>query len=295
MLVYLTASRVQGSSMDTYASAMHRFTSFGIHVKGLPLAQVLPPGPKGVVDIALVKLWISHAASRYKISTIRVTLCALVDWHKSKLAPHDSVSPSHPEIKALLQSLAIQQGPAGLPVGKVGMSKAVLRLLLGYLSSLMSSDPTMAALHERDAVWLLLGFVGMLRRSEIISLTMADIQIIESGTPHIALHISRSKTDKRQAGTTVLAAAQSRDGINVLERVTAYVQRRQVRDGATASDPLFPSWNLDSRTLQKSVPLKNGAALAQRLKLHLTELLHRYPRIADNPASYGMHSLRRAG
>lgn len=44
-----------------------------------------------------------------------------------------------------------------------------------------------------------------------------------------------------------------------------------------------------------STRIANGQALAVRLKGYLTELRDKYPGIAVNPASYGMHSLRRGG
>jgi hypothetical protein len=52
---------------------------------------------------------------------------------------------------------------------------------------------------------------------------MADVQVVESPSPHVTVHITKSKTDTRQAGRMVVIAAQSRDGINILDRVRAYV------------------------------------------------------------------------
>jgi integrase len=295
MLVYLTANRVQTSSMDTYASAVHRFIKFGTTVGGKTMSELLPPGPQGVIDTTMVKLFISWASTKYKITTIKLTLSALVDWHKSKGASPASVSSSHPELKALLQAVAVQQGPQGLPVGKVGMPKTVLRLLVGYLASRSTQQPREAPLFTRDTLWLLLGFYGFLRRSEIIGLKMEDVVIKTHPKPHIALRIRKSKTDQRQAGATVLIAPVSGDGIRILDRVTSYMDQRRSRDGAGDGDPLFPAWNLDSRALSSSQPLQNGGALAKRLKTYLTELLGLYPHIAVNPSSYGMHSLRRGG
>jgi hypothetical protein len=74
-----------------------------------------------------------------------------------------------------------------------------------------------------------------------------------------------------------------------------YLQRRRSRDAGGAGAPLFPAWDLDGMALHKSKPLTNGAALAKRLRLRVTALLTRFPKIGVNPAAYGMHSLRRGG
>ncbi len=100
-LIFLRAHRVATSSMDTYAAAIHRFTSFCTGPCGLHLSEALPPGRLGCISTELVELWLGHASKHYKLSTIKVTLAALADWHKSKGAPHDSVALSNPRLKSL--------------------------------------------------------------------------------------------------------------------------------------------------------------------------------------------------
>jgi integrase len=296
MLVYLSANRVATSSMDTYASAMHRFVRFAINDCNLPRHIVLPPGPDGVVSTELVRLFLAHAATKYKVSTIKVTLAALVDWHKSKGAPHVSVSPANPSLKPLLQALQRTQGPAGLPSGKEGMSRDVLLMLLRYLWELRKTEPDFSHLHLRDWVAVALGFFGLLRRSELIALQLRDITVNSVSTPpHIAVHIRRSKADQLGAGACVVVTAVTKDNIHIASRVEELLAIR-TQCGAQATDPLLAAWDLDSRTLHRSTPLQNGQALAVRLQRHLTDLVQRYPgAVRVNPRSYGMHSLRRGG
>lgn len=293
MLVLLDAQRVQESSQHTYASSLHRFVKWATEKAKLPLQTVLPPGKKGVVDADQVRLFMAWASARYKASTIESTLSALKDWHKSKGADYSHLN-SEP-IKQLLSSIKVDQGPAGLPKGKVGMTKPILRLLVKYLAVQRdAAGPTARWLYIRDLTWTLLGFYGMLRRSELIAPTLEDIKVgSEQGQPYIELHIKRSKTDQRGEGAQVTISGISIDQIKIADYVQQWLAHR--RDmGAQPSDPLFTAWDLNIRCMSNN-PLKTGQALAERLKLHLTSLVQKYPGLNVNPEAYGMHSLRRGG
>jgi len=278
--------------MDTYASAMHRYVSFITQECNRPLAEALPTGAQGLIPTELVTLFISHAATRYKLSTIKVTLAALVDWHKSKKASHASVSQSNPAIQQLLQSVATYQGPSGMPVGKTGMTKGMLFQLLKHIRSQEKAQLQMKELYVRDWAIFALGFYGLFRRSELIALTMADITLVTNPTPYIAITVRKSKTDKVGAGAVIYVSAVTRDGLRIADGIRNLLELRRA-SGAGPTDPLFPAWDLDARRLYKSTPLSNGQALAQRLQKYLKSLLSTHPDLAINPSSYGMHSLRR--
>ena len=124
--------------MDTYASALHSFIDFctSMHVRppsvrGHATRQAwCDPDPAGT---ALHSLH-SHA--------IQSEHC---QGHYSRLAqvqgaPTATVEQSHPAIKSLMRTVAIHQGPGGLPVGKQGLSKPVLRLLLHHLSQRLKQE-----------------------------------------------------------------------------------------------------------------------------------------------------------
>lgn len=292
MLIYLQGNRIQTRSMDTYASALHRYLDFAVNVMGKPRHLALPSGRAGVVSTEDLKLFIAHAASKYKVSTIMVTICALVDWHKSKGAPADSVSPALPEIKTLIKSVSTLQGPAGLPVGKVGMPKSILRLTLAWLAS--HTNLSLRPLHIRDAAWLVLGFFGLLRRSELVALCVQDLSLHSGPQPHISVLIRHSKADQRMAGVNVLIAATSIDGISIIQCVRSHLDQL-LAHGARPTDPLFPAWDVDANRLASGKRLANGQALSKRLTGYLQELRSRYPDLPVNPSSYGMHSLRRGG
>jgi len=292
--VWLKAQSTQSSSQATYASGLARFTHWATNVAGLSAQEALPSRPGEGILPTRIELFIAWAARKYAGSTIDGTINALAHWHKTKgLDPIAYVRT--PPIKELLKTVKAQQGPAGIPTGKVGMSRDLLRLVLGYLSSLATKEPDMQALYIRDQAWLMLGYFGMLRRSELIALTMGDIQVRRSRTvpTHIEIHIPRSKTDRIGQGATITIAAMSKDDIPILSIVQRWCNLRS-NSGAGNTAPLFTSWDLDSRSPTHK-PLSNGQALAKRLQLYLQALKGRYPALLVNPSDYGMHSLRRGG
>lgn len=289
-LVRLRASRVAHSSGGAYATALHRFVKFGKEKLNLPTDQLLPPGPLAPVPAALVHLFLAYAGKKYKPNTIKLTISALVDWHKSKQVPATTVTSQ--DVKELIANIEREAGPVGQPVGKQGMTKQVLLLLLGLLCDKAAADPRMRPLYERDAAWIVIGFFGLLRRKEIISLKLSDVVLAEGSEGHVAVRIRRSKNDQTGKGATVMIVSQN--GPIQIQRLVAAHLRRRRQAGAGPEDPLFTRWDLDNYCLS-SVALANGQALAERLKLYLRELKSRLPDLQLNPDSYGMNSLRRGG
>lgn len=290
-LVLLKSKSVQDSSQATYASGLHRWVRWARDRLHLAPDQVLPPGRGETVSQSHVHLFIAYAARKYKPATIRSTLDALRHWCSTKgVDPH---ALNHPQTLKLLKAVQVQQGPSGLPTGKVGMSKSMLKLLMCYCATQARSNTVFSPLMHRDVAWLVLGFFGFLRRSELIALRMQDVSLSgTSGTPFISLLIRRSKTDAVGAGAQVVIAG-TVGNWDLATKVRRYVDLR-VAMGATGEDPFLVSWDLDAYRLS-SKPLSTGQALAERLKTLLTKLKKEYPSIDVNPNSYGMHSLRRGG
>ena len=87
------------------------------------------------------------------------------------------------------------------PAPMAGMTPALLRTILAYTQQCFSQDQLgMYQLYLRDAVAMLLEFYGLLRRSNIISMKLSDVTIIEefSVRCYIKPRIRKSKND--QAG-----------------------------------------------------------------------------------------------
>jgi integrase len=294
-LVWLRAQGQSCSTRTTYASCLQRFVYWGTQVMGWRVQEVLPRLPHEGVNPLHIELFIAWAMGKYSYSTIDTTINALAAWHKAKdLEPSAYVRTSR--VLDTLRAAKITLGPSGLPMGKTGMSRPMLRLLLGYLSELSRQDQSMRPIYQRDSTWLTIGYFGLLRRSEIIALRMADVTFHTdaSGAPsHIDLLVQQSKTDRMGLGSSVLLAAKSNDNIHIYSTLQDWYTLR-LRSGAHGEDPLFTQWDPDSFSLS-SIPISNGQALAKRLKWYLTSLKVRYPTLEVNPHSYGMHSLRRGG
>ncbi len=290
-LVWLKGNRVRESSQHTYASGLHRYVNFWVQHCNKPIDEVLPQGDEGL-DKLSVQLFIAWASRKYKVATIQSTLSALIDWHKSKGAPYDAISCQ--ETKQVLETVKVQQGPAGIPVGKTGMTRPILRLLLHRLHKQRLSHPSMSALYLRDICWLLIGYFGMLRRSEIIALKLRDVVVGRAaGKPYVELTIRKSKTDQKGEGAVVTIAGVSKDNIRVADMLSEWLQLRAALH-PSADDALFTAWDLNTYSLTNT-PIATGQALALRLRKHLTELKCDHPEVPVNPKSYGMHSLRRGG
>ena len=291
-LVRLRGQRVQASSQDTYASGLHRFVTFAVTHCQLDHSAALPPARQDSIPTDLVDLFISWAAHKYKVSTIRSTLSALADWHHAKGLPTSTVH--NIRTRDLLRTVAVEQGSDGAPKGKTGLSKTWLMMLLVYLRDLASAQPQQAALCHRDRAWLALGFFGLLRRSELIALQMRDLQFVHhTSKPHLLVTIRRSKTDKVGAGQQVSLAHKTASGIGIWQLVHTWYQAR-LDQGASEGDPFLTAWDLDARAMGHK-PLRTGEALANRLRAHLQSLKQKYPHLSLNVQSYAMHSLRRGG
>lgn len=291
-LVWLRGKRVRDSSQDTYASGIHRYVKYITDICQKSVEEALPEGRNEGVDTQTIQLFLSWAAGRYKYNTIQSTISALIDWHKSKGAPYDGLSNN--AVKELMQTIKAEQGPHGLPVGKQGMSKAVLKLLLAYLERLKSQRPEMADLYLRDQVWLVLGFYGMLRRSELIGLQMRDVKIGgNQDTTHVELNIRFSKNDRAGQGAVVSIIGTTTDDVPIAQTVRDWLKVRQTTS-AKPTDPFLTTWDLDAYRMSSN-RIQTGQALATRLKQYLVELKQLFPRIEVNPSAYGMHSLRRGG
>ena len=294
-LVWLRGKRTQDSTQATYASALHRYVYWGTAIMGWTPQVVLPPGRGVGVPTSHVEMFIAWAATKYKFQTVRSTVDALADWCKSKSAPTDSIRCK--SVSELMKTAQLESGPSGLPQGKQGMSTALLEALVAHLGALKRADTTMAPLHTRDIAWLLLGFYGMLRRSELIGLKMHDVTLtgLDASSGHITLRVSKSKTDRQGVGALVhIAGVTGRHRADLWSPVKRYLDLR-LAAGARPTDPFLVAWDLDNYRLSQDRPLTTSQALASQLTRHLKRLKQTYPGMPICPVAYGMHSLRRGG
>ena len=98
---------------------------------------------------------------------------------------------------------------------------------------------------KRDKALILIGFAAALRRSELVALTLADVERAPDG---IVLHISRSKTDQEGQGAQI--AVPTGRKLKPIEALDAWLSaapitqgpifRRVIKGGLVSSEALDP-------------------------------------------------------
>jgi len=139
----------------------------------------LPASPETLI------LYMSVLAETRKVATIQRRLSSISVAHQ--LAGH--ASPTHDaHVRTVLQGIRRTKGTA--PVAKEPVVTAVLRAMVEALPEGVGG--------VRDRALLLLGFAGAFRRSELVSLDVADVRETNDG---LIVTLRTSKTDQAGAGT----------------------------------------------------------------------------------------------
>jgi integrase len=140
------------------------------------------PAAPATVGAYLASLAVSHAPT-----TIRRRLSALGKMHRFNDLPWN---PAHRAIQGPLQGVLRTHGR---PVRKAAaLTLKMLRQIL------LTCDQS--ARGRRDRALLLFGFVGALRRSELVALRVEDVAIVSGG---LRLRILRGKTDQAGQGAEI--------------------------------------------------------------------------------------------
>jgi site-specific recombinase XerD len=127
------------------------------------------------------------AASGLKASTITRRCAGIRYMHR--LAGHESPT-SNEALKAVLSGIRRSMGTA--VTRKAPMTAKAIRAVMEEMTDDLRG--------LRDRALLLIGFAGALRRSELVTL---DVEDIEEGVEGIFLQIRRSKTDQEGQGDFV--------------------------------------------------------------------------------------------
>ncbi|PNH00721.1 Enzymatic polyprotein [Tetrabaena socialis] len=292
--VELAGSAVGKSSAVTYASARQRYSRFCIEVAGVAEEDVFPRRRGSDVNHALVCLFITHAMARLAKSTVEGTLSALADWQRSRGLPTEASISADPMVKRTLgQALrrkADLEAAAATPAAareKAPLPVTLLRLLVGWLQLRIDAQPARAREYVQDGCWLVLGFFGMLRRSELAALAIGDVRPVATGG--LVLTIRRSKSDQLAAGATVCLAEMTGSGFPIGRILRQHVA---LSAGAGGEQPLFAQgaqwpggcgvgWRREDFTA--------------RLRELLSELAQDRPERPFDLTRVSAHSLRRGG
>ena len=195
-----------------YASAMRTFSAW-CTANGQPC----PPTNPGVIAAYLTE----RAEAGYSVSTLTVALSAIRDAH---LAGGHRDPAAHRGVTTVMAGLRRRLGTATAHQAHALTTGELRRILAGI-------DRTTTA-GKRDVAILILGLVSAMRRSEIVALRRADLQLSTDG---ILIKIRRSKGDQAGAGVTIgVPRGEHQD----TDPVRAIRQWLGVRGGGPA-DPVF--------------------------------------------------------
>jgi integrase len=135
---------------------------------------------------ATIALYITDLSARCKVSTITRHLATISQAHQQ--AGHATPTTA-PLVRDVLQGIKREKGTA--PAAKAAAVTTIIRAMVNTLSDDLKGT--------RDRALILVGFAGAFRRSELVALTVADVQLTNDG---LIITLPHSKTDQAGVGTT---------------------------------------------------------------------------------------------
>jgi integrase len=210
-----------------------------------------------------IALYLAERAESLKPATLTRRLAAISKAHAA--ARHDSpASLRHAVVSEVLKGIRRTKGTA--PACKapllVGQLKAALR------------DAREDLLGTRDRALLLVGFAGAFRRSELVSLDVADIAFTDDG---LVITLRRSKTDQEAEGRKIGIPHGSKHTTCPVRALRAWLEAAGILDG-----PAFRSVNRHGKVGSERL---SGRAVAIVVK--------RAAELAGlEPEAFAGHSLR---
>jgi len=228
------------------------------HFEAWALARGLQPMP---AEPATLVVYLTDLARTYKPSTITRRLASISVAHQTKGLPSPTADP---RVRAVSRGIRRTLGVA---------PREAAPAVIGEIRRMIAHLPRSTA-GARDRALLLVGFASALRRSELVSLDVADLDQRDEG---LVLHIRRSKTDQEAAGR-LTALPRGRDPetcpVGALQR---WLDLAEITDGA-----VFRSVD------------RHGNVSDQRLSDRAVSLIVKRAAEAAglDPARYSGHSLR---
>lgn len=253
----LVAEGVADETRRAYAGDLGRYCAWCVHHGLAPL----PASAERLVN------YVAHLADEGKApSSIERALAAVLSAHRLAGEIRPETKAARTAIKALRRRWAeAGKGPRKATAASV----AELRRLVA------TTDKSSARLGARDRAVILLGFAGMLRRSEIAALIVADIEESPEG---LVVRVRRSKTDQGGQGAEVAILAGAFEDTCPVRALAAWRAAAGIEKG-----PLFRRVDRHGRLL--------GPMSGQAVALVIARAAER----AGLEGCYRGHSLRRGG
>jgi len=173
-------SSKSANTIRAYKSDFNHFLDFCKKNNFKPL----PADPK------IVSFYITHLSSTSKVSTLKRRLASISVIHKLKGHYIDIKDP------LIIENLIGIQRKKGV------FQKSKNPILVNELKEIINiieKNNTNKLKKNRDKALILIGFAGGFRRSELVNITLDDIEFTKEG---IKIFIKRSKTDQSGEGMT---------------------------------------------------------------------------------------------
>ena len=201
------------------------------------------------------------ASSGLKVATLNRRLVAISQVHQAASVESPTTSAA---VRAVMQGIRRVHGTA--QSGKAPAITAEIRRMVDTLGEHL--------IGIRDRALLLLGFAGAFRRSELVSLDVADVRFTSEGA---VMTLRRSKTDQEAQGRTVGIPYGSRPDTCPVRRLQAWLEASGITEG-----PIL-------RPINRHGQLQPGRLSDKAVAL----IVKRSAQAAGlDPARYGGHSLR---
>ncbi len=189
--VYATRAKGDGTRR-AYRSAWHQYEAWCHGLGREPLAA----------DPDTIAMYVVRCADAgFAVSSVRVHLAAIRTAH---LLAGLSVDLRHPRLAMVVEGVTRAKGVRPRRQAAPAVP-GVLRLMIAARLSPDTPGGARLALDARDRAMLLLGFGAALRRSELVALTLGDVEVVPGRG--LLLLIGRSKTDQHGAGQRVAVHA----------------------------------------------------------------------------------------
>ena len=280
-------------TQDAHAGRLARLCRFARDRLGMAPAKVLPA--QGPMPIFMQVLFVVDLSTSVGGDTLTNYISTLNVWYKERgLSPPSQ----HPELAAKLVGIRRAIGEQGGNERKrrTPLTLAPLRLMLRSLDKHAAAAPRGSAERlrcRRDAVATVVGFFGLLRKSELANAKLGELKNCHT---HWTLKLPYSKVDQLRRGRTQWFAQRTASDIDIDALLTGYVEMLK-NLGFGDNDPLL--LNVARSKVTRAHLTFKGRVISEMIKSVLEDVAHEatargFP-IKIDAGGYASHSLRRGG
>ena len=297
----LQGAALERTTTDSYRWGIEQVVQWGEQEHNLHRDAVLPP-ERGVGMAARhLGAFLKWGAARWSVGTMGAVQAAVAHWHRENKAPNYLDTMEGQLWKRGAAKLAARKADAKGVRRAPGLPISVFRALLSWLRNQEQARPHFKERYQRDAAWTVLGFCGLLRRSELGALRVRDVDVTDTG---VKIFIHKSK-NSQLVGAWIMLPAVTASGTKIREIVDRWLATRHVLSGGAAAPDaaLFTTWQRGGppparghMTAQGMAAGGKGQALVEMFKTYLQHMVADGSLTGDDAhQQYTGHSLRRGG